>query len=66
LDEKCKIAFKMATALCKPGVLDGGIWKEGVEVLGKQAAMAVVHYVGFYKYVATILNGFDAKVPKNV
>lgn len=63
LDEACKTAFKLATELCKPGPLASSTWDEASKVLGTSGAVAVVHYVGFYKYVATILNGFDAKVP---
>lgn len=64
LDEKCHAAFDLATELCKPGRLSGEGWEKAVGSLGKTAAVAVVHYVGFYKYVGTILNGFDAKVPE--
>lgn len=63
LDEKCHAAFDLATELCKPGRLSGRAWEKAISSLGKMAAVAVVHYVGFYKYVGTILNGFDAKVP---
>lgn len=64
LDKKCHAAFDLATELCKPGRLSDEAWGNAVGSLGKTAAVAVVHYVGFYKYVATILNGFDAKVPE--
>lgn len=64
LDEKCHTAFDLATKLRKPGRLSDMTWDKAVGSLGKTAAVAVVHYVGFYKYVATILNGFDAKVPE--
>lgn len=65
LDEKCHAAFNLATELCKPGRLSDEAWENAVARLGKTAAVAAVHYIGFYKYVATILNGFDAKVPEN-
>ena len=58
------MAFEIATDLCRPGPLDGALWDKGLAILGRSGAMAVVQYVGFYKYVCTILNGFDAKVPK--
>lgn len=65
LDGKCHAAFDLATELCKPGRLSDGAWENAIRLLGKTAAVAVVHYVGFYKYVATILNGFDAKAPES-
>lgn len=65
LDGKCHAAFDLATELCKPGRLSDGAWEKAVRLLGKTAAVATVHYVGFYKYVATILNVFDAKVPED-
>lgn len=65
LDERCHDAFDLATELCKPGRLSDEAWEKAVGLLGKTAAIAVVHYVGFYKYVATVLNGFDSKVPDN-
>ncbi|KAK5238548.1 hypothetical protein LTR47_000291 [Exophiala xenobiotica] len=63
LTEEGKAAFELATALGKPGVLEQGIWDNAVKVLGRDGAAAAVHYTGFYSYVGTILNGFDAKVP---
>jgi len=64
LSKECHVAFKVATELCEtPGPLDAGIWKEAINMFGMIGATTLVHYVGFYKYVATILNGFDAKVP---
>lgn len=63
LDKKCRAAFDLAVELCKPGRLSDVAWENALGILGKTAAVAVVHYAGFYKYVATILNGFDAKIP---
>ena len=58
-----KATFKMANELFKLGPVSTSTWNETVEVLGVSGATAVVQYVAFYKYVATILNGFDAQVP---
>lgn len=63
LTDEGKVAFEVATALGKPGTLDQAIWDRAVKVLGKDGAAAAVHYTGFYSYVGTLLNGFDAKVP---
>ena len=65
LDAACHTAFTMASELAtKSGPLAEHVWQEGVRVRGREAAIAVIHYCGFYKYVATILNGFDAKSPQ--
>lgn len=64
LTDEGKVAFEVATALGKPGVLDLALWDKAVKVLGKDGAAAIVHYTGFYAYIGTILNGFDAKVPQ--
>lgn len=54
---------EIANALGNPGPLDRGIWGKGLETIGRESMMSVVHVVGFYQYVSTILNGFDVKVP---
>lgn len=64
MTDEGKIVFKVATELFNPGPLPEATWNEAVEVLGIQGVTAVVQYVGFYRYVSTILNGFDAKVPE--
>lgn len=63
LDDEGKTVFKLANELFKPGPLSDETWNEATRVLGVSGTTAVVQYVGFYKYVATILNGFDVKVP---
>lgn len=60
-----KIAFDVATKLLEcPGPLDEDLWQRAVDVLGKSGAMVLVQYIGYYRYVATILNGFNVQVPK--
>jgi hypothetical protein len=64
LDAACQVSFRVAKELSEsPGPLKLEVWEGAVKVLGLEAAKAVVHYVGFYKYISTILNGFDAKLP---
>lgn len=64
-DEEKKVVFACATELVgRPGPLSQETWQRTVDVIGVQGTTAVVHYVGFYKYVSTILNGFDAQVPE--
>lgn len=64
LDDACKAAFQVANELCvHPGPLPAATYDRALTVLGKQGLTALIQYVGFYKYVSTILNGFDCKVP---
>ena len=59
-----RTAFQTATELMKPGPLAQSAWDEAFSVFGREGTMGIVHLVGFYKYVSTILNGFDAKWPQ--
>lgn len=65
LNEKEGVAWDVATELCvRPGApLSNGTWERAVSLLGKRSAIGLVHLVGFYQYVSTILNGFDARTP---
>ena len=44
-------------APCRAGTAD---W----QILGKDNTIALIHYIGFYSYVAVLLNGFDASIPE--
>ena len=63
--EEEKMVFKVANELFLPGPLMQRTWDEAVKVFGISGTTAVVQYVAFYKYIATILNGFDVQVPKD-
>ncbi|KAJ2973764.1 hypothetical protein NQ176_g6422 [Zarea fungicola] len=60
-----KLAWEVATGLGKPGPLDKGLWDRGIDEVGEESMVSIVHIVGFYHYVSIILNGFDVKVPVN-
>ena len=62
--EENRIVLNVIDELFKPGPLSKEIWDEAVRILGIQGMTTLVHYVGFYKYTSTILNGFDAQVPE--
>ncbi len=34
------------------------------QILGVSGTTSLIHYCGFYSYIATILNGFDAQNPE--
>ena len=58
------LAYAVSTAVCTtPGPLAEKGWDSAVESLGRDGALALVHYIGFLRYATTILNGFDARLP---
>lgn len=59
-----KAAYGVARELCtSTGPLSQWAWETAIIELGKDGALAVVQYVGYYRYVTTIERGFDAQVP---
>ncbi|EME43812.1 hypothetical protein DOTSEDRAFT_151337 [Dothistroma septosporum NZE10] len=62
--EEDKAAYRVARELCAgAGPLSERVWDESVQVLGREGVLKAVHVVGFERYVAAILRGFDAQVP---
>ena len=65
MSEDEKVAWEVTTEmLTVPGPLKQSVYDRGVEVLGKEGMTVLIQYIGFYRYVATILNGFDVQVPE--
>lgn len=60
-----RVAWEVANALGKPGPLEKGVWDMGIQTIGKESMVTLVHVVGFYQYISVILNGFDVKVPES-
>ena len=59
-----QIIYNTASELVsQPGPLSDERWMEVVGAITKDGATALVQYAAFYSYVATILNGFDCKIP---
>ena len=66
LNEQCDIAYDTAHYLVStPGPLPQELWDKCISVLGREATIALVHYVGAYAYTCIILNAMDAPVPKD-
>lgn len=65
LSEKEGAAWEVVAELCvRPDApLSDVTCERAVELLGKKSAVGLIHLVGFYQYVSTILNGFDARMP---
>lgn len=58
-----KLAWEVANALGQPGPLSQEIWDFGIQTIGKDGMMSLIHVIGFYQYISVLLNGFDVKVP---
>lgn len=58
-----RLAWEVANALGHPGPLSQEIWDLGLQRIGKDGMMSLIHVIGFYQYISVLLNGFDVKVP---
>jgi 4-carboxymuconolactone decarboxylase len=66
LGEEEEVAFEFAITLGQgKGQLGDELWARGVELLGKEGCLALIHYVGFYAYTCIFLNGTGMPVPKH-
>ena len=57
------VAFDLAYALCRGGVLPEPIYRLAVNTFGQHGASELIHLVGLYSMVSTTLNGFNVPVP---
>lgn len=65
LNERCEAAYDVARyLLTTKGPLAQELWDRAVEAFGKDGAVGLLHYIGFYSYVCVALNGIDAPVPE--
>lgn len=65
LQEIGNVAFDVTMELLKkPGPLAEEKWKEAEKAFGREGAMALVHYVGYYAYTSLLLNGLDIQLPE--
>lgn len=65
LDDACDVAFDMAVELSrKPGPLSEVTWKKACDIIGKQATLALIHFIALYAYTCILLNGADVLVPE--
>ncbi|KAK5121653.1 hypothetical protein LTR85_004825 [Meristemomyces frigidus] len=59
-----KAAYDMARELCtSSGPVAQQTWDTAVIELSRNGVLALVHHIGYYKYLATIERGFNAEVP---
>lgn len=64
LDSASSIAYDVATGIhAQKGPLGQDLWKDGVQVLGREGMLALLHYVGFYSYTSIVLNGCNIEAP---
>lgn len=58
------MAYDVASALNRGGVLPELCYKEATATFGEQAAAELIYLVGLYCMVSVTLNGFDVPVPE--
>ena len=58
------VAYDVASALNRGGVLPELCYKEAIATFGEQAAAELIYLVGLYCMVSVTLNGFDVPVPE--
>ena len=57
-DEACEVAWDVAQDLMKArGRMGDGLWERAVACFGKEGALGLVHYVGYYTYCCFLING---------
>ncbi|KAK8200831.1 hypothetical protein M8818_006148 [Zalaria obscura] len=65
MEEDCEAAYDAAKELCtKPGPLSEPTWQRIERHFGREGALALVHYVGFYAYTCLLLNGCAVPLPE--
>ncbi|WP_294255176.1 carboxymuconolactone decarboxylase family protein [uncultured Sphingomonas sp.] len=64
LDEQENVAFDVAYALVKGGVLPEPCYRLAVKTFGQHGANELIYLVGLYSLVSVTLNGFNVPVPE--
>lgn len=58
------VAFDVAYALVRGGILPEPLYRLAVETFGQHGANELIYLVGLYSLVSTTLNGFNVPVPE--
>ncbi len=64
LDREESVAFDVAYALSRGGVLPEPVYSLAVKTFGQHGANELIYLVGLYALVSTTLNGFNVPVPE--
>ncbi len=64
LNDQENVAFDVAYALVKGGVLPEPCYRLAVETFGQHGANERIYLVGLYSLVSVTLNGFNVPVPE--
>lgn len=59
------VAFDVAYALVRGGVLPEPLYRLGVTTFGQKGMNELIYLVGLYSLVSTTLNGFNVPVPEH-
>lgn len=63
LKGECSAAYDAVELLGKKGPLSQATADRLVGCFDLEGALALLHYVGFYSYMCTLLNGCDVQLP---
>lgn len=63
LDKQESVAYDLAYALCRGGLLPEPIYRLALATFGQKGTNELIYLVGLYSMVSTTLNGFDVPVP---
>jgi 4-carboxymuconolactone decarboxylase len=63
LSREESVAYDVASALNRGGILPELCYKAAIEAFGEEAAAELIYLVGLYCMVSVTLNGFDVPVP---
>lgn len=63
LSKEESVAYDLAYALCRGGLLPEPIYRLALATFGQKGTNELIYLVGLYSMVSTTLNGFDVPVP---
>jgi 4-carboxymuconolactone decarboxylase len=64
LSKEENVAFDVAHALCRGGVLPEPLYRLALATFGQRGTNELIYLVGLYAMVSTTLNGFNVPVPE--
>ena len=68
MDEACSVAYDVAIEMMegsgRRGRLSDEVWGAAERCFGKEGALGLVHYVGYYAYACLLMNGAGVGMPE--
>ena len=63
-DSAVDVAFELVGKDGHKGPLSQKLWDRGASLMGKEGLMALVHVIGIYQYMCTLMNAADCPLPE--